>query len=273
MHRWAGNSGKGGTLIATAVDAAREAGKFLRKNLGKVRDIQLKGGEEKNLVTEVDRGSEEIIIGMIRKHYPKHEILAEESGKRGDSEYRWIIDPLDGTTNYAHGFPVFCVSIGIERKGELMAGVIYDPNFDELFTAERGKGAFLNGRRLCVSRIDRLNRSLLVTGFPYTITRDPDHAIAHFINFLVRAQAVRRMGSAAIDLAYVAAGRYEGFWEVSLNPWDMAAGALIVSEAGGQLSDFGGNPFSIYTKQILATNGRVHEEMKQVLGLPALEGG
>jgi myo-inositol-1(or 4)-monophosphatase len=254
-------------MLAIAIEAAREAGKVLKQNVGKIKNIQMKGGEGKNLVTEIDKKSEEIIIGIVRKNFPGHDILAEESGKAHgrSSPWRWVIDPLDGTTNYTHGFPVYCVSIAIEHDGEIVAGVIYDPNFDELFTAERGKGAFLNGRRMEVSRVDALKRSLLVTGFPYTIADNPDHAIERFVSFLMEAQAVRRMGSAAIDLAYVAAGRYEGFWEVALEPWDMAAGALLVREAGGSLTDFEGKPFSIYTKQILASNGLVHEEMRGVL--------
>ena len=258
-------------MIAVAIDAARAAGAFLRQHLGKVRQIDLKGGEEKNLVTEVDRGSEEIIVGMIRRHFPAHDILAEEGGgaaeggARRNSETRWIIDPLDGTTNFTHGFPVFSVSIGIEHRGELVAGVVYDPNFDELFSAERGKGAYLNGRRMKVSGIGTLAKSLLVTGFPYDIAHNPDRAIERFVEFLLHAQAVRRMGSAAIDLAYVAAGRYEGFWEVALNPWDMAAGALLVTEAGGTITNFAGEAFSVYNKQVLASNGVVHDEMKALL--------
>ncbi|MBI4548375.1 MAG: inositol monophosphatase [Ignavibacteriae bacterium] len=254
-------------MLNIAIEAAQQAGTFLKQNLGRVREIQVKQGQEKNLVTEIDRLSERIIIDMIRRHYPSHDILAEESGsKRNTSaEYRWIIDPLDGTTNYTHGFPVFCVSIAVEWKDELLLGVIYDPNYEELFTAEKGRGAFLNGKRIKVSQIDSLNQSLLVTGFPYNIAENPDHAIEHFVNFLIKAQAVRRMGSAAIDLAYVAAGRYEGFWEVALNPWDMAAGALMITEAGGKITDFAGSPFSIYKKEVLASNGLVHGEMREVL--------
>ena len=257
-------------MLNVAIDAAREAGKFLRQNLGRVRNIQLKEKQEKNLVTEIDRRSEVLIIDMITKHYPRHEILAEESGRTKDrtSEYRWIIDPLDGTTNFTHGFPVFCVSIGVEWKGELLLGVIYDPNFDELYTAEKGKGAFLNGRRLRVSERRSLIESMLVTGFPYNITENPGHAVEHFVNFLMEAQAVRRMGSAAIDLAYVAAGRYEGFWEVALNPWDMAAGVLLVQEAGGKITNFSGKPFSIYEKEVLASNGLIHQSMIDVLNRP-----
>jgi myo-inositol-1(or 4)-monophosphatase len=254
-------------MLAIAIEAAREAGRFLKQNVGKIKSIQMKGGEGKNLVTEIDKKSEEMIISILRKNFPSHDILAEESGGAHGrtSAWRWVIDPLDGTTNYTHGFPVFSVSIGLEHEGELMLGVVYDPNFDELFSAERGKGAFLNGRRIEVSRVDALTRSLLVTGFPYNISANPDHAVERFVDFLMEAQAVRRMGSAAIDLAYVAAGRYDGFWEVALQPWDMAAGALLVSEAGGMISGFDAKPFSIYTKQILASNGLVHEEMRGIL--------
>jgi len=254
-------------MTNVAIEAAKEAGKFLRKNLGKVREIRQKAGQEKNLVTEIDKRSEEIIIGLIKKHYPSHNILAEESGEQQSrvSDYKWIIDPLDGTTNFTHAFPVFCVSIGVEQKGEMIIGVIYDPNFDELFVAEKGKGFFINNKRFSVSKIASLDKSLLVTGFPYNIISNPHHAVEHFVKFLMKSQAVRRMGSAAIDLAYVAAGRYEGFWEVALNPWDMAAGALMVQEAGGMLSDFSGKPFSIYEEEIVATNGLVHKEMLDVL--------
>ena len=254
-------------MISVAIESAQEAGRFLRQHLGKVRDIQLKGNQEKNLVTEIDKGSEELIIKKIRQHFPQHDILAEESAKDTPraSDYRWIVDPLDGTTNFTHGFPVFCVSIAVEYKGEVIAGVIYDPNFDELFTAEKGKGAFLNAKRITVSATGTLNKSLLVTGFPYNIVENPRGAIEQFVKFLMKAQAVRRMGSAAIDLAYVAAGRYEGFWEVELNPWDVAAGALLVTEAGGKITDFSGNAFSVYRPEVLATNGLVHDEMIHVL--------
>jgi myo-inositol-1(or 4)-monophosphatase len=253
-------------MLDAAIDAATAAGKFLKKNLGHVRTIERKGGEEKNLVTEIDKGSEAIIIDILRKRYPAHDILAEESGGANRrSDYRWVIDPLDGTTNYTHGLPVFCVSIALEWKGAITLGVIYDPNADELFTAEQGRGAKLNGRRMKVSSVARLAESLLVTGFPYSITKNPDRAIEHFISFLMAAQAVRRMGSAAIDLAYVAAGRYEGFWEVMLNPWDTAAGMLLVTEAGGEVTGFTGEPYSIYDKAIVASNGPVHPEMLQTL--------
>ncbi len=253
-------------MLNVAIEAAKKAGAFLKQNVGKIRDIQLKEGQERNLVTEIDKKSEKLIIEMIKRHYPQHEILAEESGhEKKKSDYRWIIDPLDGTTNFTHGLPIFCVTIALEHKGKIICGTIYDPNLDELFAAERGKGAHLNGKRIKVSKTSSLAKSLLVTGFPYNIVENPHHAVEHFVDFLMKGQAVRRMGSAAIDLAYVAAGRYDGFWEVALNPWDMAAGALIVEEAGGTLSDFAGKPFSIYEKEIVASNTKVHDEMIEVL--------
>lgn len=225
--------------------AAREAGRFLKLGVGKVRNIEVKAGDKRNLVSEMDKGAEERIISIIRRNYPGHAILAEESGgSLAPAEYRWIIDPLDGTTNYLHGVPIFSVSIGIERRGELIAGVVYDPNQDEIFTAEKGAGAFLNGRQLKVSTSSVLSESLLVTGFPYNVTENPDNAVEHFVHFLMEARGVRRLGSAAIDLCYVAAGRFDGFWEVSLSPWDMAAGALLVQEAGGRITDMAGAPLN-----------------------------
>ncbi len=246
--------------LALAIDAAKEAGAYLAANLGKVRTITDKDDVGKNVVTEIDQHSEEMILGSIRRHFPKDEILAEEggTGAPAGSGYRWIVDPLDGTTNYTHGFPVFCVSIGIEHEGKVVAGVIYDPNFRELFTAEAGKGATMNGSPIRVSTVAQLSRSLLVTGFPYNINENPDKAIERFVGALMKAQAVRRMGSAAIDLAYVACGRYEGFWEVGLQPWDVAAGALLVTEAGGVVTNFQGGPCSVYAKDIAASNSIVH---------------
>ena len=261
-------------MLHVAIEAATQAGKFLKQNLGKVRDIQQKEGQEKNLVTEIDKRSEDIIIEIVRKHFPHHDILAEESGKKKgntSSEYRWVIDPLDGTTNFTHSLPVFCVSIAVEHNDQILLGVIYDPNFDELFTAERGKGAYLNSKRLRVSKTQSLEKSLLVTGFPYNIVENPNRAIEHFIHFLMKAQAVRRIGSAAIDLAYAAAGRYDGFWEVALNPWDVAAGALLVEEAGGKITDFKGNHFSIYKPEVLASNGVVHQAMIDALSTSSPE--
>ena len=254
--------------LTTAIDVARVAGRFLIQNLGKVRSIVDKSDGGKDVVTEIDKGSEEMIIAAVRSSFPDDEILAEESGKGtpGNSGYRWVIDPLDGTTNYTHAFPVFCVSIGIEHLGKIVAGVIYDPNRDEMFAAELGGGATLNGAPIKVSGIGTIERSLLVTGFPYNISDNPDHTIERFVSVLMKAQAVRRMGSAAIDLAYVACGRYEGFWEVGLHPWDTAAGTLLVTEAGGTVTGFDGGPCSIYDQTIAASNGVVHKELLGCVG-------
>ncbi len=253
-------------MIDVAVNAALEAGALLKSQVGKVRDIQRKAGEETNLVTEVDKESERIIISRLKARFPDHDFLAEESGShQTTSDYKWVIDPLDGTTNFTHAVPIFSVSIGLEHTGELVLGVVYDPNLNELYTAERGKGAFLNGVPIHVSRTTRLIESLIVTGFPYDIRKNPDHAVERFGNFLMEAQAVRRLGSAALDLCYVAAGRFDGFWEVKLNPWDMAAGVLLVQEAGGKFTDFAGRPSNIYTKNMLTSNGVIHDEMLRVL--------
>ncbi len=253
-------------VIHVAIEAARAAGEFLLESVGKVRNIERKKGEERNLVSEIDRGSEKKIIDAIRQKYPSHTILAEESGgSAASSEYKWVIDPLDGTTNFLHGVPIFSVTIAVERNGEVVAGVVYDPNLREMFTAEKGSGAFLNGERMRVSSAPSLIKSLLVTGFPYDIAENPEHAAQHFVNFLMEAQGIRRLGSAAMDLSYVAAGRFDGFWEVHLNPWDMAAGMLFVREAGGKVTDFHGNDSTIYTPQVLASNGIIHPAMLDVL--------
>jgi len=253
-------------MIDTAIEAAREAGEYLRQSVGRVRSIETKQGEDRNLVSEIDKTSERMIIDAIRRRFPGHAILAEESGGSGrGAEYTWIIDPLDGTTNFLHGVPIFSVTIGIEHRGEVIAGVVYDPNLDELFTAERGAGAFLNGQELHVSSSDQLITSLLVTGFPYDIASNPNHAVEHFTHFLMAARGIRRLGSAALDLSYVAAGRFDGFWEVYLKPWDMAAGALLVREAGGTITDFAGRPSSIHCPQVVASNCRIHSAMLAVL--------
>jgi myo-inositol-1(or 4)-monophosphatase len=253
-------------MLQIAIEAALEAGKYLKENVGKIRHIDRKEGQETNLVTEIDKKAEATIIGKIKRHYPDHDFLGEESGAAEiKSEYRWIIDPLDGTVNYTHGLPIFCVSIGLEHKGTIVLGVVYDPSLDELFTAERGKGAWLNKKRIEVSKSATLIESLVVTGFPYTVNKNPEPDITHFRNFVVEAQAVRRLGSAALDLSYVAAGRFDGFWEGSLNPWDMAAGVLLVTEAGGTWTDYVGAPSNVYNKQMLATNGLIHKHMMAVL--------
>lgn len=254
-------------MLNVAIEAALDAGKYLKYNIGKVKNIERKRGEETNLVTEIDKQSEALIIKKIHQHYPSHAILGEESGaSETTSEYRWVIDPLDGTTNYTHGLPIYCVTIGIERNGEVIAGVIYDPNLDEMFTAEKGKGAFLNGKKIRVSTSGSLINSLLVTGFPYNVKENPDRVVEHFVTFLPVAQGIRRLGSAALDLAYVACGRLDGYWEVFLNPWDKAAGIIIVREAGGTVTNFAGNELDVlYNPNILATNGLIHAPMLEII--------
>ncbi len=254
-------------MLNIAIEAALEAGKFLKAHVGKIKTIERKIGQETNLVTEIDKQSEALIIKKIHEHFPSHAILGEESGAHAiTSEYKWIIDPLDGTTNFTHGLPIYCVTIGIEHNGEIIAGVIYDPNADELFTAEKGKGAFLNGKKISVSSNDTLINSLLVTGFPYNIKENPENVVEHFVNFLPVAQAVRRLGSAALDLAYVACGRFDGYWEVFLHPWDKAAGILLVKEAGGMVTNFSNDGNNIiYNPNTLATNGLIHSQMLDVI--------
>ena len=220
-----------------------------------------------DLVTEVDKKSEAKIIEVVHKSFPGHNVLGEEGGDlHRKSDYVWIVDPIDGTVNYAHSVPIFCVSIAVEYKGEVILGVVYSPKTNEKFHAEKGNGAYLNGKKISVSDIDLLKDSLLVTGFPYGSKDNFDHCIDHFVNFIKLGLPIRRLGSAALDICYLACGRFEGFWEVNLNAWDVAAGYLIVLEAGGKITDFKGGTYSVYDKQILASNGRkVHEEMMDVL--------
>jgi myo-inositol-1(or 4)-monophosphatase len=244
--------------------AARQAGKILQAMSIRTVAIDYKG--EIDLVTEADRKSEATIIAAIRRHFPGDDILTEESQTdRTASPRRWIIDPLDGTTNYAHRFPFWCVSIAFEVGGRMTLGAVNNPNLRELFFARRGKGAFLNGTRIRVSAQSRLEQSLLATGFPYDVHTSPQNNLEHFGRFIRRAQAVRRPGSAAMDLAYVACGRFDGFWEIKLKPWDMAAAALLVEEAGGAVSRFDGGPFDPYVPECLASNGQVHDAMIAVL--------
>jgi myo-inositol-1(or 4)-monophosphatase len=243
---------------------AREAGALLRDRINDRHTVRYKG--EINLVTEADRLSESLIIQRIRGSFPDHGILTEESPEIANgSRFRWIVDPLDGTTNYAHGYPVFCVSIALEMEGTIHLGAVFDPMLNEMFIAERGAGAFLNGRPLTVSRESELARSLLATGFPYDLRKNRNNNINYFDVMILNTQAVRRAGSAALDLAYLAAGRFDGFWELKLAPWDMAAGWLIVEEAGGIVTDLRGDPFNLYSPQILASNGLIHAEISRLL--------
>jgi len=253
-------------LLNFAIDVAREAGGLLIQRLGAAK-VTNKG--DIDLVTEADIAAENLIIERIRSYYPQHGILAEESGEVNltggkQSEWKWIIDPLDGTTNYAHGYPCFAVSIALEHNGELEVGVVYDPVRDEMFAAERSSGATLNDRTIRVSSVEDLSQAMLCTGFPYNVRERPDFA-RDFANFTMTAQAVRRDGSAAIDLAYVACGRFDGFWEDGLSPWDIAAGMLLIQEARGLVTNFNKEPLSIYTKKVLATNGLIHDAMMKVL--------
>lgn len=257
-------------MLNFAIQTARDAGRILADRMGRALQVSNKG--DIDLVTEADLASEKLIIERIKTHYPRHSILAEESGATdgikmvaGQTDWMWIVDPLDGTTNYAHGYPCFCVSIGLERAGSIEIGVIYDPSRDEVFAAERGQGATLNDRRIRVSPVDDLNAAMLCTGFPYNVRERPNFA-RDFANFTMEAQAVRRDGSAALDLAYLACGRFDGFWEDGLNAWDIAAGVLLVEEAGGRITDFVGAPLNIYTPKVLASNGLIHHKMMQVLG-------
>ena len=252
-------------MLNFAMQTAREAGQILLEKFGKIKHITKKG--DINLVTEADLASESLIIERIKSYYPKHSILAEESGMAvvdGNSTWKWIIDPLDGTTNFAHCYPCFCVTLALEHEGNIVVAVTYDPTRNELFAAEKGNGATLNNKKIRVSETEKLSESLLVTGFPYDFKRKEDFA-RHLTTFLLNARGVRRDGSAAIDMAYIACGRFDGFWEEGLNPWDMAAGGLLIEEAGGQITDYKGEPFSIYQPPMCASNGLIHGEMLQVL--------
>jgi len=247
---------------------ALEAGALLRGYFERGVATEYKG--DVDLVTEADRASEKLIVERLSAAFPSHGIFGEEGARRGlDGEYRWYVDPLDGTTNFAHGFPVFCVSIGLEHRppgldadadGELVAGVIYDPTRDELFSAQKGLGAYLNGRRIQVSRTRHLAEALLATGFP-SRKRHASPNIHFYQEFTLRSHGVRRAGSAALDLAYTACGRMDGFWEFNLNPWDTAAGAILVLEAGGSITEFDGSPFQLNSREVLATNGLLRDEL------------
>jgi len=240
-------------------ELAREAGSLLISYFGKVA-IEYKG--DVDLVTVADRNSESLIVGRIRKVWPQHDLMGEEGSRQETgSDFRWYVDPLDGTTNFAHGFPVFCVSIALEYKGERIAGVIYDPTRDEMFAAEKGSGSRLNGRPIHVSKTRRLAEALVATGFP-SHKRHKNPNIHFYHQITLRSHGVRRAGSAALDLCCVACGRYDAFWEFNLNPWDTAAGVLLVEEAGGKVTNFTGGPFEISSREVLASNILLHEELQ-----------
>jgi myo-inositol-1(or 4)-monophosphatase len=250
------------SYLTTGVEIAREAGALLAELFTRPQEITYK--RPSDLVTEADRRSEALIVERLRSHFPTHSIVGEEGGgQQTDSDYCWYVDPLDGTTNFAHGFPVFCVTLGLAYRGEVVAGVVYDPTRQELFTAERGSGAYLNNQRLRVSKTAELSQCLVATGFPPFATNH-DLNMEFYFRFTQLSHGIRRAGSAALDLCSVAAGRFDGFWELKLNPWDKAAGSLLVTEAGGLVSDIAGRPFNVLGDDIFASNGFVHEEMLQV---------
>jgi myo-inositol-1(or 4)-monophosphatase len=252
-------------MLDKVIQIAKEAGEIAREGFRKNMIVETKGSLT-NLVTEYDKKSEQAIINFVKKEFPGHSILAEESGQLGSSsEYVWIIDPIDGTTNYAHGLPIFSVSIGVQKNNELIYGVVNDVMRDAVYSAEKGSGAFCNDRKLSVSTNDDLRKSVLVTGFPYNVAENPDNAFERFTDFLKIARAIRRLGSAAIDMCYVAEGVCDGFWEVSLNPWDIAAGIVIIEEAGGIVTTFDGKPHDLNSKNVLASNKYVHEKMIDIL--------
>jgi myo-inositol-1(or 4)-monophosphatase len=258
-------------FAGVAAEIAREAGTLLREFYERGVKTEYKG--DVDLVTEADRASEALIRQRLAEHFPEHGVYGEEGTRvRMSGEYRWYVDPLDGTTNFAHGFPVFCVVLGLERRvpglaekadGEMVCGVIYDPLRDELFVSERGKGAWLNGRRIAVSKTKTLQESLIATGFPsHKRHRSPN---VHFYQeFTLRSHGVRRAGSAALDMAYVACGRLDGYWEFKLNPWDTSAGYLLIEEAGGTVTHFDGSRFTLDSREVLATNGLIFVEMKEL---------
>jgi myo-inositol-1(or 4)-monophosphatase len=266
------------SFTAVAINTAAKAGQWIKSKLGDINSVNTKFSPQ-DLVTEVDKGSEKLIRNLIMTHFPDHSILGEEGVEPGpeasaralqamsEEEYLWIVDPIDGTTNFVHGFPFFSVSIALAHKGEVIVGVVYDPTRDELFVAEKGKGAYMHGRKTVVSLENELSGSLVATGFP----ADRDGALPiNLKGIQVLSPKVRNLrvaGSAALHLAYVAAGRLSGFWEIGLNAWDIAAGALLIQESGGHVTDTEGKPYNLAVRNVLATNGEIHDELQQELAL------
>jgi myo-inositol-1(or 4)-monophosphatase len=250
------------SFLDVAIETALEAGQILREEYERPPDITYKG--DVDLVTQADKRSEHAIVARLSKYFPEHTVVAEEgTGHERSAEYRWYVDPLDGTTNFAHKYPCFSVSIALAQNDSVLAAVVYNPIYNELFAASRGEGATLNGKKISVSQVATLSTSLLCTGFPVHKRRSSQN-IHYYYDFTLRSHGVRRDGSAALDLASVAAGRFDGFWEFGLKPWDTAAGILLVREAGGAVSDFNGDPYVIGGPVCLATNSRIHEEMRNV---------
>jgi myo-inositol-1(or 4)-monophosphatase len=251
-------------FLSVAWDAADAAGEIIRQSWQQPKAIDYKGAID--LVTTIDRETEHKIVDVIQRNFPDHAILAEEeTDLRGDdNEYRWIIDPLDGTTNFAHSYPQVSISIALEQNSQVIVGLVYDPLRRECFRAVKGQSATLNGSPIRISTVNELDKALLATGFPYDRREKADYYLSFFKAFLTRCQGIRRNGSAALDLCYVACGRIDGFWELKLKPWDVAAASLIVTEAGGTVSDFSGNDFSIWGNETLASNGIIHDEMAEI---------
>jgi len=243
--------------------ALRKSGHLIKKSISGAKTVDFKN--EINLVTQIDKKSESLIVSMIKKAFPDHSILAEESSPEGESPLKWIIDPLDGTTNFVHSFPVCVPSIALEKNGEVVLGGVYDPFRDELFFAEKGKGAYLNKKPISVSTVSSLKDSMLGTGFPYDRRKNADYYLEIYKRFMIKAHGIRRVGAAALDLCYLACGRYDGFWELKLSPWDVAAGSLIIEEAGGKITDFSGNPYDIYGIETAASNSSLHSEILDTL--------
>jgi Archaeal fructose-1,6-bisphosphatase and related enzymes of inositol monophosphatase family len=266
----------GKSYTAVAINVASKAGEWVKSKLGQYSKLDRKTGNS-DLVTEVDKGAETLIRNLIGTHFPNHAILGEEAVKPGtehsiraleeakNEPFLWIVDPIDGTTNFVHGFPYFSVSIALAHKGEVIVGVVYDPNRDEMFVAEKGKGAYVHGKRIRVSGENRLADSLIATGFPADRTRSLPINFAGLQAMVPKVRNIRSSGSAALHLAYVAAGRLSGFWEINLNPWDVAAGALLVQEAGGRVTDTLGTPYSLEVRHIMASNGHIHDEFIRTL--------
>ncbi len=252
-------------LLDFAVNCAKESGKIQKEYYEQSFSIHHKG--DINLVTDVDYLCQAKIIELIEKDFPADEVISEEKINYFDNrKNRWIVDPLDGTTNYAHGYPFFCTSIAYEVNGEIVVGAVYNPIFNELFYGRKGEGAYLNGNRIGVSNVQVLRDALLSTGFPYDLATNKRNNVDNFVRFIYKSQAIRRDGSAALNLCYLACGRFDGFWELKLNPWDVAAGCLIIMEAGGKITNFQGKPFDIYKDDIAASNGLIHDAMLELLG-------
>ncbi|RFS24003.1 inositol monophosphatase [Chitinophaga silvatica] len=252
-------------LKATLLKATEASGKILQEYFNGPFEVTSKSSVN-DLVTEVDKKSEAAIISVIKETYPDHFILSEEVGEiKTSSTIKWIIDPIDGTVNFANGIPICCISIGVEKDGEIILGAVYNPFMNELFVAEKGQGATLNNKPIHVSSKTDIAKSCLVTGFPYQWEETPNNPLIAFESIVKRGIPVRRLGSAAIDLCWVACGRFDGFYEHHLQPWDSAAGSLIVTESGGKITDFSGNPYSPYTKQVLATNGLIHQALQDLV--------